>query len=43
MNHAMQMIVTTMLASLATASLIGLAAANDNGLAIKPPLGWRSW
>ena len=37
------MVHKTMFASIATATLIGLAAANDNGLAIKPPLGWRSW
>lgn len=26
-----------------SSSLIVLASANDNGLAITPPLGWRSW
>lgn len=24
-------------------ALLGLAAANDNGLGLRPPLGWRSW
>jgi alpha-galactosidase len=32
-----------MMHAFTTALLIGAAAANDNGLAMKPPLGWRSW
>jgi alpha-galactosidase len=28
---------------LASASLCGITLANDNGLGIRPPLGWRSW
>jgi alpha-galactosidase len=25
------------------AAIVGVASANDNGLGLKPPLGWRSW
>jgi len=26
-----------------TAAMLGLAMANDNGLGLTPPRGWRSW
>jgi len=32
-----------MLKTLASAALVAVVVANDNGLAITPPLGWRSW
>eukprot|EP00037_Helgoeca_nana_P024718 m.264952 g.264952 ORF g.264952 m.264952 type:complete len:456 (+) comp26734_c0_seq2:4937-6304(+) len=32
-----------LLKALAPAALFAVVAANDNGLAITPPLGWRSW